>query len=63
VDFVDSSNKDTGARFIDINGDGLVDILLSSNFGSVVKNVWINTGSGWVSRCHMDYTCNVYYNS
>ncbi|MCL2550161.1 MAG: hypothetical protein FWE78_04460, partial [Methanimicrococcus sp.] len=40
--FIDNSGKDQGVRFVDLNGDGLPDIVQS--FGST-KNVWINTGS------------------
>jgi len=47
TDFIDASNKDTGARFVDVNNDGLPDILLSSNFGTPVTNTWINNGTGW----------------
>ncbi len=43
------ADKDTGARIEDLNGDGLPDIIESSDFGSVVKNVWINNANGWTS--------------
>ena len=48
VDFL-SGTSDTGARFIDINGDGMTDIVRSSNLGSVNKSVWLNNASGFVS--------------
>jgi YD repeat-containing protein len=47
VDFIDSSNRDTGARFLDINGDGLPDILQGLTVGSI-KKAWINTGSSFI---------------
>jgi RHS repeat-associated protein len=38
-----------GARFADINGDGLTDILASFKKldGKVAANCWLNTGKGW----------------
>ncbi|MGS2716851.1 SpvB/TcaC N-terminal domain-containing protein [Eionea flava] len=52
----DSNNTDLGIRFIDINGDGLVDYLyhrLTFN-GQVQKGAYLNTGSGW--KLASDYT-------
>ena len=45
VDFVDSSSKDLGIRLVDVNGDGLVDILQGT---SSTKKAWLGNGSGWV---------------
>lgn len=42
-----SSNKDTGARFEDVNGDGLPDIIQGQNNGTETRKAWLNTGSGW----------------
>jgi hypothetical protein len=41
---------DLGARFVDVNGDGLPDMLYHrySN-GTVTKGAYLNTGSGWQS--------------
>ncbi|MEK6816779.1 MAG: toxin TcdB middle/N-terminal domain-containing protein, partial [Nanoarchaeota archaeon] len=39
--------EDTGARLVDFNGDGLVDILEASNKGTPIQKAWMNTGSGW----------------
>ncbi len=44
---VDSSQKDTGLRFIDTNGDGLADIVVGD--GSF-KKTWINNGTGWIEN-------------
>ncbi len=39
---------DDGVRFVDVNGDGLVDVLQSwSHVGTGVTTAWINNGSGW----------------
>lgn len=45
--------KDTGAQFADVNGDGLTDIIVSSEstnadyVTTVDQRVFINNGSGW----------------
>ena len=46
TDFVDSSGNDLGARLVDVNSDGLVDILKGKD---ATKEAWLNNGSGWVS--------------
>lgn len=52
VYFMDNPTSDSGARFVDVNGDGFVDIVraLASVGGGLpdVNDVFINTGSGWV---------------
>jgi hypothetical protein len=47
VFFTDSSANDYGARLVDINNDGLVDILVGYNFGHDIRQAWINNGNGW----------------
>ncbi|MDD5341005.1 MAG: carbohydrate binding domain-containing protein [Patescibacteria group bacterium] len=37
---------DTGARIIDINGDGLPDIVYGT-YNSQTRKIYLNTGSGW----------------
>lgn len=49
VPFVNSDGSDYGARLVDFNGDGLVDILQGYNFGSDVRSAWLNNGSGWIN--------------
>lgn len=45
--------EDTGARFVDLNGDGLMDILRADNYtndnggSNALKIAYINNGSGW----------------
>jgi len=43
--------NDTGLRFVDLNGDGLPDVLLhiKGNSGGVSTGAWLNTGNGWKS--------------
>ncbi len=48
----DNGGDDLGVRLVDINGDGLTDILRAmetstGNCGSSGKDIWINTGTGW----------------
>ncbi|MCF7860963.1 FG-GAP-like repeat-containing protein, partial [Candidatus Woesearchaeota archaeon] len=46
--FVTSTGGDKGARFVDVNGDGLPDVIQSAyGIGSAA---YINTGNGWVSN-------------
>jgi len=51
-DEVDSTYKpETGVRFVDLNGDGLLDFLYSNlvhNPDQINKGAYINTGSGYV---------------
>jgi len=48
ANFLSSSAVDQGVRLVDVNGDGLVDVLRSSYLGSGVRQAWLNNGSGWV---------------
>lgn len=42
------SGKDDGARFLDLTGSGLTDMILYSGWSHGVKRgAWLNTGSGW----------------
>lgn len=38
---------DNGIRFADVNGDGLVDVLIGRDYTTDTKKVYINDGSGW----------------
>ena len=40
-----SGHEDTGIRFVDINSDGLIDVLEGIH---TTKKVYLNTGSSWV---------------
>ncbi|MDV0444653.1 hypothetical protein MmiAt1_01850 [Methanimicrococcus sp. At1] len=42
-----NNTQDTGVRFVDINGDGLVDIIQNSENPNY-NRTWINTGTGFV---------------
>jgi len=44
--FIDNSGNDKNVRTVDINGDGLID-LVKADTGS--KVIWLNTGKGWTS--------------
>lgn len=48
-----TSSKDTGLRLIDLNNDGLPDILKGGSPGSA----WFNNGTGWIS--HDEYAPNL----
>ncbi|MBI2139046.1 VCBS repeat-containing protein, partial [Candidatus Woesearchaeota archaeon] len=49
IDFASGGKPDHGARFSDLNGDGLPDILEDFENGTeVVGRAWLNNGSGWV---------------
>ncbi len=49
MNFVD--NGDTGLRLLEINGDGLVDLVVGmENSTNTEKHVWINNGTGWLQN-------------
>jgi len=58
-DFI-SSGADTGARFVDVNGDGLVDIVQAATPG-LVHAVWLNTGNSWVSDTTWIIPSSIYF--
>lgn len=48
--YLSHDNQDMGSRLVDVNGDGLTDIiklLKSANPTPDVKEIYLNTGSGW----------------
>jgi hypothetical protein len=45
--FVDSSGNDNGLRLIDLNNDGLPDLIQGIDKGTPTKKAWLNNGSGW----------------
>ena len=47
---VDGDGHDIGTRFVDVNGDGLVDVLNDTN------SVYLNTGTGWLEDTNGVYT-------
>ena len=52
--FVKSDGSDFGSRLVEINGDGLIDVIEGYNFGTLTKNAWLNNGSGWVRSAVWD---------
>ncbi|MDP3698184.1 MAG: FG-GAP-like repeat-containing protein [Nanoarchaeota archaeon] len=49
--FTGTSNEDYGVRFIEVNGDGLIDIISDRNENDVLeKTAWLNNGSGWAKN-------------
>jgi|GEM_PF-1699055 len=47
VTFTNKTFLDTGARIMDINGDGLADIIQNMINGTILNNTWLNNGTGW----------------
>jgi len=48
--FTSDNIKDTGLRTVDVNGDGLADMLADYKNGSITnEEAWINTGNGWAN--------------
>ncbi len=45
--FMTPQKTDNGVRFVDLNGDGLPDIVENS---ATEKNAWINNGTGWTQN-------------
>lgn len=46
VAFARKDHQDQGVRMVDLNGDGLADLLVSKSGGGS-SAAWINTGAGW----------------
>ena len=49
VAFAQKNHQDQGVRMVDLNGDGLIDVLVS-RAGTGSPAAWINTASGWTSQ-------------
>lgn len=60
IDFLTSAGEDTGARLVDINGDGLPDILRST---SSLNQSWLNNGSGFVNSSPQWYSPSAFIDS
>jgi Insecticide toxin TcdB middle/N-terminal region/Salmonella virulence plasmid 65kDa B protein/FG-GAP-like repeat len=61
---VNVNGGDVGVRFMDVNGDGLVDIVQSfrrPDGTTVISGVYLNTGSGWTSTPSSTWTVPVYF--
>lgn len=43
----DSTKRDYGTRFVDINGDGLTDVLVGQGSPNSIYRSFLNTGNGW----------------
>lgn len=55
-------DRDTGARIVDVNGDGLVDLLFWREFsGFSVENTYINNGKGWAFDTSWSMPSNFYF--
>ena len=57
--FITTDGKDTGLREIDLNGDGLTDLMKGGEPGSA----WLNNGTDWVNntgyRPNLNFTDNI----
>ena len=47
VDFLNSSSDDEGVRFMELNGDGYIDIVQGKENGAI-KKTWLSNGNGWI---------------
>ena len=47
----DTRDDDTGIRFLELDGDGFIDIIQASNADADDRYAWLNTGNDW-SRYH-----------
>ena len=49
-----TSEQDNGVRLADVNGDGLVDILISNNYDgtTIERKGYINNGAGWTENAN-----------
>ncbi len=48
VDFTNTTYADTGVRYYDIDGDGLLDLVQAlKNTTTLIVNTWLNNGTGW----------------
>ena len=53
--FVDYYNRDNGVRAIDLNNDGLTDIIRARNMGTkLMQCAWLNNGTGWTRSEQFD---------
>ena len=48
VAFARKEHQDWGVRLVDLNGDGLQDLLVSRKGTNGSTGAWVNTGAGWV---------------
>jgi RHS repeat-associated protein len=60
---VNVNGGDVGVRFMDVNGDGLVDILQSFNRAGNIptQGVYLNTGNGWSPTPSATWTIPAYF--
>jgi len=61
--YVNGGRADGGVQFVDVNGDGLPDMIVGSYLSSVsgrnIKECYLNTGAGW-SANHPEYAPQQY---
>ncbi len=57
--YYDNVHADNGAQIIDVNGDGLQDIVRSFSDGSEQDYTYLNNGSGWIQAAPNDWVLPV----
>lgn len=59
VDLDDEITADLGVRLIDVNADGLDDLVHAANAAQIFRDVWLNDGAGW-ELSHWDFPVPFY---
>lgn len=58
ADLITSDHKPGGSKFMDVNGDGLIDVVKAKD---TQKKLWLNTGSGWIEDTTWSIPSGMYF--